>query len=204
MWIHCFHAGAQPCKVHHDINVRPGKRKSFARPCRTAHKSRCRPWQPREPLGKAGNRQLFQQGGQGKPTEKEACAFYIYTQRPETLCNYRSFPAVPHVHFHEENCLLSERVVDSLCNQALTEGWHAGGGPAGLLVALGLLKATPHLRVKVYERAQRYRECGAGISLHVNGLKSIKAISPEIYKQFEERVFEFATFDECDQAGKLP
>ncbi|KAK9794924.1 hypothetical protein WJX73_008825 [Symbiochloris irregularis] len=78
-----------------------------------------------------------------------------------------------------------------------------GGGPAGLLVALGLIKTNPSLRIKVFERAQRYRECGAGISLHVNGLKSIKAICPELYKQFEARTFEFETFDECNQAGEV-
>lgn len=73
--------------------------------------------------------------------------------------------------------------------------WAAGGGPGGLLAALGLLTALPQAKVKVrvqvvaplgelveiwsvhiqsvqvYEKVKGYGECGAGIALVVNGLK---------------------------------
>ena len=53
----------------------------------------------------------------------------------------------------------------------------------------------------MFEKAQRYRECGAGITVHVNGMKAIKAISEEVYKDFESRCDDFDTFDEVDQDG---
>ena len=38
----------------------------------------------------------------------------------------------------------------------------------------------------------------------MNGLKSIRAVSPELYAAFEARASRFEDFGECDQHGKRP
>ncbi|KAH6900629.1 hypothetical protein B0T10DRAFT_33098 [Thelonectria olida] len=54
----------------------------------------------------------------------------------------------------------------------------AGGGIAGLITAIALLK-HPGVRVQVYERASEFREIGASIGLGPNGLRSLEALGVE-------------------------
>ncbi|KAK9839567.1 hypothetical protein WJX84_000514, partial [Apatococcus fuscideae] len=63
-----------------------------------------------------------------------------------------------------------------------------GGGPSGLFAALGLIRAFDGLKVKVYERAKNYRECGAGITLDVNGMKALRAVDEELFSRFQSTV----------------
>lgn len=63
-----------------------------------------------------------------------------------------------------------------------------GGGPAGLFTGVTLHKALPHARIKVYEKAKQYRECGAGILLDVNGMKALKAADTRLFTQFQQEV----------------
>ncbi len=88
-----------------------------------------------------------------------------------------------------------------------------GGGPAGLACAFALCRAFGDIKIRVgvsliiistavafvrltwsvntfqvFERASRYRECGAGISLDINGLKSLQAIDRHICEDFQRSV----------------
>uniref|UniRef100_A0A8H7KBX7 FAD-binding domain-containing protein n=1 Tax=Bionectria ochroleuca TaxID=29856 RepID=A0A8H7KBX7_BIOOC len=51
----------------------------------------------------------------------------------------------------------------------------AGGGIAGLITAIALLK-HPGVNVRIYERAREFKEIGASIGLGPNGLRSLEAL----------------------------
>lgn len=53
-----------------------------------------------------------------------------------------------------------------------------GGGIAGLVLAVGLLRQN--VKVKVYEQAQGFREIGAGIAFTANAVKCMEQIDPAI------------------------
>ena len=57
---------------------------------------------------------------------------------------------------------------------------------------------------QVYERSQQYRTCGAGVSVSANGLKSIRAVSPELHAQFQARAEHFDSMEQLDQHGRVP
>ncbi|CAL8461953.1 g1484 [Coccomyxa elongata] len=59
-----------------------------------------------------------------------------------------------------------------------------GGGPGGLAAALALTRAVKGIRVKVFERAKKYRPLGAGVGMDVNGMKAIEAIDPALEQWF--------------------
>ncbi|KAF4339045.1 monooxygenase FAD-binding [Fusarium beomiforme] len=54
----------------------------------------------------------------------------------------------------------------------------AGGGIAGLITAIALLK-HPHVNVQVYERAPEFKEIGASIALGPNGLRTLERLGVE-------------------------
>lgn len=54
----------------------------------------------------------------------------------------------------------------------------AGGGIAGLITAIALLK-HPQLSVQVYERAPEFKEIGASIALGPNGLRTLEKLGVE-------------------------
>ncbi|CEI41988.1 hypothetical protein FVEN_g11770 [Fusarium venenatum] len=54
----------------------------------------------------------------------------------------------------------------------------AGGGIAGLITAIALLK-HPHVNVQVYERAPEFKEIGASIALGPNGLRTLECLGVE-------------------------
>ncbi len=60
---------------------------------------------------------------------------------------------------------------------------HAAGG---LAAALGLLEASPGIKVGVFDQAPEFRLCGAGLALSPNGLSALKAISPAAYQELED------------------
>ena len=55
----------------------------------------------------------------------------------------------------------------------------AGGGPAGLASAHGMLRARPDLKIKVIERRVNLDPIGAGLVLYPNSLRSLQCVSPE-------------------------
>ena len=57
--------------------------------------------------------------------------------------------------------------------------------------------------MQVYERAQNYRECGAGITLDVNGMKALRAVDEELFSKFQSTVVTSVNgMQNFDQHGK--
>lgn len=57
--------------------------------------------------------------------------------------------------------------------------------------------------VQVYERAKNYRECGAGITLDVNGMKALRAVDEELFSRFQSTVVtNVNSMQNFDQHGK--
>ncbi|KAI2470250.1 FAD/NAD(P)-binding domain-containing protein [Annulohypoxylon bovei var. microspora] len=61
-----------------------------------------------------------------------------------------------------------------------------GGGIAGLALAAGLVK-KPHLDVHIYESVPAYRDVGAGLALHLNAIKAMTLISPEVRQAYFDK-----------------
>lgn len=53
-----------------------------------------------------------------------------------------------------------------------------GGGIAGVVLSLGLLKRG--IKVKIYEQAHNFREIGAGVAFSVNAQSSMELLDPKI------------------------
>ncbi|KAI1759838.1 FAD/NAD(P)-binding domain-containing protein [Hypoxylon sp. FL1150] len=70
-----------------------------------------------------------------------------------------------------------------------------GGGIAGLALAVGLTR-KPHLDVHVYEAVPTYKDVGAGLALHLNALKAMTLISPDLRTAYFEKAL---TMGEEDQ-----
>ncbi|KAI1438837.1 FAD/NAD(P)-binding domain-containing protein [Xylaria sp. CBS 124048] len=62
----------------------------------------------------------------------------------------------------------------------------AGGGIAGLALAAGLTK-KPHLEVHVYESVAQYADIGAGLAIHLNGIKAMSLIAPDLVKAYQDK-----------------
>ena len=61
-----------------------------------------------------------------------------------------------------------------------------GGGIAGLALAAGLCK-KPHLDVHVYESVPEYKDVGAGLALHMNAIKAMALIGPEVRQVYFDK-----------------
>ncbi|KAK0630477.1 hypothetical protein B0T17DRAFT_528538 [Bombardia bombarda] len=59
----------------------------------------------------------------------------------------------------------------------------AGGGICGLALGAGLCK-KPHLDVHIYEGVSEYKDVGAGLALHLNAIKAMALIGPEVKKAY--------------------
>ena len=62
----------------------------------------------------------------------------------------------------------------------------AGGGIAGLALAAGLAK-KPHLEVHIYEGVPEYKDVGAGLALHMNAIKAMALIGPEVKQVYFDK-----------------
>lgn len=62
----------------------------------------------------------------------------------------------------------------------------AGGGIAGLALAAGLAKKS-HIEVHVYEGVPGYKDVGAGLALHMNAIKSMALIGPEVRQVYFDK-----------------
>lgn len=61
-----------------------------------------------------------------------------------------------------------------------------GGGIAGLAFAVGLSKKT-HISVHVYESVASYSDVGAGLALHMNAIKAMTLIGPEVRQAYFDK-----------------
>nr|OQO25160.1 hypothetical protein B0A51_06094 [Rachicladosporium sp. CCFEE 5018] len=61
-----------------------------------------------------------------------------------------------------------------------------GGGVAGLALAAGLSK-KPHLDVHVYEGVAAYKDVGAGYGLHLNAIKAMALIGPDVKQVYFDK-----------------
>ncbi|KAK1027443.1 hypothetical protein LTR33_017479, partial [Friedmanniomyces endolithicus] len=54
-----------------------------------------------------------------------------------------------------------------------------GGGIAGLALGAGL-KKKDHINFHIYESVPAYKDVGAGLALHMNAIKAMTLIGPEV------------------------
>lgn len=71
-----------------------------------------------------------------------------------------------------------------------------GGGIGGLCLAAGLIK-QPHLDVHIYESVPEYKDIGAGLALHLNAIKAMDLIGPQVKKAYFDKALTMA--EEADQ-----
>ncbi|KAK3372645.1 hypothetical protein B0H63DRAFT_564032 [Podospora didyma] len=71
-----------------------------------------------------------------------------------------------------------------------------GGGIAGLALAAGLTK-KPHLSVTAFESILAHRDVGAGLALHLNAIKAMALIGPEVRQAYLDKATSIAS--EADQ-----
>ncbi|KAI1800977.1 FAD/NAD(P)-binding domain-containing protein [Daldinia bambusicola] len=70
-----------------------------------------------------------------------------------------------------------------------------GGGIAGLALAAGLVKKQ-HIDVHVYESVPIYKDVGAGLALHLNAIKAMTLIGPEIRQAYFEKALTMGDEDQ--------
>jgi len=71
-----------------------------------------------------------------------------------------------------------------------------GGGIGGLCLAAGLVK-QPHIDVHVYESVPEYKDIGAGLALHMNAIKGMDLIGPQVKKAYFDKALTMA--EEADE-----
>ncbi|QIW95861.1 hypothetical protein AMS68_001379 [Peltaster fructicola] len=71
----------------------------------------------------------------------------------------------------------------------------AGGGIAGLALAAGLSKQS-HIDFHVYESVPAYKDVGAGLALHMNAIKSMALIGPEVRQVYFDKALNQGEEDE--------
>jgi salicylate hydroxylase len=78
----------------------------------------------------------------------------------------------------------------------------AGGGIAGLALAAGLIKQS-HIAVRVYESVSKYRDVGAGLALHLNAIKAMSLIGPELRCAYFEKALAMAADIDTEMATEV-
>ncbi|ETS74632.1 hypothetical protein PFICI_13116 [Pestalotiopsis fici W106-1] len=78
----------------------------------------------------------------------------------------------------------------------------AGGGIAGLALAVGLVK-QPHVEVRVYESVPQYRDVGAGLALHLNAIKAMTLIGPELRGAYFDKAHVMAADQDTEMATEV-
>ncbi|KAF2724235.1 FAD/NAD(P)-binding domain-containing protein [Polychaeton citri CBS 116435] len=71
----------------------------------------------------------------------------------------------------------------------------AGGGIAGLALAAGLAR-KPHVNVRVYESVPGYKDIGAGLALHMNAIKALTLIGPEVRDAYFKKALNMGEEDQ--------
>ncbi|GAP84026.2 putative FAD NAD -binding domain-containing protein [Rosellinia necatrix] len=70
-----------------------------------------------------------------------------------------------------------------------------GGGIAGLALAAGLVK-KPHLSIHVYEAVAEYSDVGAGLALHLNAIKAMALLGPEVQQAYFDKALNMGEEDQ--------
>nr|POE49511.1 6-methylsalicylic acid decarboxylase ata [Quercus suber] len=70
-----------------------------------------------------------------------------------------------------------------------------GGGIAGLALAAALVK-KPHIRFHVYESTPEYKDVGAGLALHLNAIKAMALLGPEVRQVYFDKALEIGEEDQ--------
>ncbi|KAI1468599.1 FAD/NAD(P)-binding domain-containing protein [Daldinia caldariorum] len=70
-----------------------------------------------------------------------------------------------------------------------------GGGIAGLALAAGLVKKQ-HIDVHVYESVPAYKDVGAGLALHLNAIKAMTLLGPEIRQAYFDKALTMGDEDQ--------
>ncbi|KAI0471964.1 FAD/NAD(P)-binding domain-containing protein [Xylariaceae sp. FL0804] len=78
----------------------------------------------------------------------------------------------------------------------------AGGGIAGLALAFGLSR-RPHVDVRVYESVPAYADVGAGLALHLNAIKAMSLIGPELRQAYQDKALTMGADEETEMATEV-
>ncbi|KAK5113054.1 hypothetical protein LTR62_003633 [Meristemomyces frigidus] len=70
-----------------------------------------------------------------------------------------------------------------------------GGGIAGLALGAGLAK-KPHVDFHIYESVPEYKDVGAGLALHMNAIKAMTLIGPEVRQAYFDKALEMGEEDQ--------
>lgn len=71
----------------------------------------------------------------------------------------------------------------------------AGGGIAGLALAAGLYRKHKHIDLHIYEAVPSYKDVGAGLALHMNAIKAMTLIGPEVRKAYFDKASDMGEED---------
>jgi len=71
----------------------------------------------------------------------------------------------------------------------------AGGGIAGLALAAGLKKKS-HVDFHIYESVPEYKDVGAGLALHMNAIKAMALIGPEVRQAYFDKALNMGEEDQ--------
>ncbi|KAK3675834.1 hypothetical protein LTR78_004475 [Recurvomyces mirabilis] len=70
-----------------------------------------------------------------------------------------------------------------------------GGGIAGLALGAGLAKKS-HIDYHIYESVPEYKDVGAGLALHMNAIKAMALIGPEVKQAYFDKALEMGEEDQ--------
>lgn len=62
-----------------------------------------------------------------------------------------------------------------------------GGGIAGLAIGAGLYRKHKHIDFHIYESVPEYKDVGAGLAIHMNGIKAMALIGPEVRQTYFDK-----------------
>ena len=71
-----------------------------------------------------------------------------------------------------------------------------GGGITGLALGFGLHKKHKHVDFQIYEAVSAYKDVGAGLALHLNAIKAMTLIGPEVKKAYIDKACDMGEEDQ--------
>ncbi|KAK3720842.1 hypothetical protein LTR37_003505 [Vermiconidia calcicola] len=71
-----------------------------------------------------------------------------------------------------------------------------GGGIAGLALAAGLHRKHEHIDWHLYEAVSEYKDVGAGLAIHLNGIKAMTLIGPEVRQAYFDNASDMGEEDQ--------
>ncbi|GAB7340578.1 hypothetical protein MBLNU457_6991t1 [Dothideomycetes sp. NU457] len=77
-----------------------------------------------------------------------------------------------------------------------------GGGIGGLCLAAGLV-SNPRIDIHVYESVPEYKDIGAGLALHMNAIKGMDLIGPQVKKAYFDKALTMAAEADEEMSTKV-